>query len=77
MIIKELNLDIGFAVSVSVTDLCCRVYIPYSEDTSSSSSKFGEALVNTLVFLAIVVVMTIVLVVLYKYRCYKVQNYVY
>ena len=53
--------------------LCFRIYIPYDEKDSSSSQKLGQALVNTLVFLGIVVVMTIVLVVLYKYRFYKVN----
>jgi hypothetical protein len=50
---------------------CFRIYIPYDEKDSSSSSKLGQAVVNTLVFLGIVVVMTVILVVLYKYRCYK------
>lgn len=51
-----------------------RVYIPYKEDSGSSSSNFGKALVNALAFLSIVVVMTVVLVVMYKYRWYKVQK---
>jgi ABC-type Fe3+ transport system permease subunit len=51
------------------------IYIPYDEKDSSSSSKLGQAVVNTLVFLGIVVVMTVILVVLYKYRCYKVKSF--
>jgi presenilin 1 len=50
-----------------------RRYTPYNEQNSSSSgATFGGALLNVVIILGIVVGMTIVLLVLYKYRLYKV-----
>ena len=55
--------------------LCCSVYTPFNEDNASSGGQtFLFALLNALIVVAIVVVMTIVLVCLFKYRCYKVSK---
>lgn len=54
--------------------LCSPSYnIPFNEDSNSGGTNFVFGLVNALVFVAIVVVMTIVLVLLFKYRCYRVS----
>eukprot|EP00118_Oscarella_pearsei_P001568 m.7775 g.7775 ORF g.7775 m.7775 type:complete len:460 (+) comp19627_c0_seq2:304-1683(+) len=50
------------------------IYLPYDETDASGGSQFGEAIVNASVFIGIVVVMTVVLVILYKKRCYKVLH---
>lgn len=49
-------------------------YTPFNENESSGSGeKLGFALINVIIFLGIVIVMTVVLVILFKYRCYKVS----
>ncbi|KAJ8960229.1 hypothetical protein NQ318_003954 [Aromia moschata] len=48
------------------------IYTPFHEDTNESSTKAWMAAVNALILLAIIIVMTVLLIVLYKYRCYKV-----
>ncbi|XP_065882451.1 presenilin-1-like [Dysidea avara] len=49
------------------------LYTPFNENSSSGSGqKLGFALINVLIFLCIIIVMTVVLVVLFKYRCYKI-----
>jgi Ca2+/Na+ antiporter len=48
-------------------------YSPYHENNSESGGeRFGGALLNVIIIIGIIVVMTVFLVVLYKYRCYKV-----
>jgi hypothetical protein len=52
-----------------------RRYSPYHESSSTSdSTRFAGALLNVIIIIGIIVVMTIFLVVLYKYRCYKVRE---
>lgn len=47
-------------------------YSPYTESSGQDSgTRFGGALLNVIIIIGIIVVMTMVLVVLYKYRCYK------
>ena len=49
-------------------------YLPFDESQSSSGIQtFGFALINAAVFITIIVVMTVLLVCLFKYRCYKVH----
>eukprot|EP00004_Rigifila_ramosa_P014232 TRINITY_DN3215_c0_g1_i2.p1 TRINITY_DN3215_c0_g1~~TRINITY_DN3215_c0_g1_i2.p1 ORF type:complete len:141 (-),score=39.90 TRINITY_DN3215_c0_g1_i2:801-1193(-) len=42
-------------------------------DTQSTSQKLGGALLNALVFIAMIGGVTVVFVILYKYRCMKVS----
>jgi len=48
------------------------VYTPFHEDSPDTSTKVWNALANSLILMAVIVVMTVLLIVLYKYRCYKV-----
>lgn len=48
-----------------------RVYTPFHEESPDSSTKAWNAAANALILMAVIVFMTILLIVLYKYRCYK------
>lgn len=52
--------------------LFLRVYTPFHEKSSDVSTKVWNAVANSLILMAVIVVMTVLLIVLYKYRCYKV-----
>lgn len=51
----------------------CRIYTPFEHDDSATDvgSKLWMSLANAFILLGAVIVMTIFLIVLYKYRCYK------
>lgn len=48
------------------------VYTPFHEDSPDTSTKVWNALANSLILMAVIVVMTVLLIILYKYRCYKI-----
>jgi len=47
------------------------VYTPFHEDSPETGTKVWNAVANSLILMAVIVVMTTLLIVLYKYRCYK------
>ena len=49
------------------------IYLPFDENQSSNGLNFIVGLVNALVFVMIVLVMTTLLVILFKYKCYRVR----
>ncbi|PRP80684.1 hypothetical protein PROFUN_11643 [Planoprotostelium fungivorum] len=49
------------------------IYMVYAEtSTDSNAMKFGGAILNAILFVGMIVVVTVIFVVLYKYRCYKI-----
>lgn len=47
------------------------VYTPFHETSPEPSTKVLNAVANSLILISVVIVMTVILIALYKYRCYK------
>lgn len=50
-----------------------RLYTPFHETSPSFGDRFFDAVRNSLILLGVVVVLTVLLIILYKKRCYKVR----
>ncbi|CAH1791166.1 unnamed protein product, partial [Owenia fusiformis] len=47
------------------------IYTPFHEETTDTGTKVWQSIANAMILLGAIVVMTIFLILLYKYRCYK------
>lgn len=51
-----------------------RIYTPFNETSSDTFTKSWNAIANSLILITVVILMTTLLIVLYKNRYYKVKN---
>ena len=58
-----------------VFDIVARVYTPFHDgdkEDADTGTKVWQSVANALILLGVICVMTVVLLLLYKFRCYKV-----
>lgn len=65
-------LSLSFVTSYQDGGGATLIYTPFNEKTESSGTKLWMSIANASIFISVVIVMTVVLIVLYKYKCYRI-----
>ena len=73
IIILILNIEFIYEVFLNFKFFYSRIYTPFREDsTQSGGTKLWMSIANASIFICFVIVMTILLIVLYQYKCYDI-----
>ena len=69
--------NMGVSTVESNTNERCRLfyssYTPFTEDKPTNTQRILFSLANTFIFMGFVITATVILILLYKFKCYKVQ----
>ena len=65
-------ISLSFVKSYQESGGATLVYTPFNEDSQSNGTKLWMSIANAFIFISVVIVMTIVLLVLYKFKCYRI-----
>ncbi|TGZ56036.1 Presenilin [Temnothorax longispinosus] len=69
---EEEELKYGAAHVIKLFVPVSLVYTPFHEESPDMSTKVWQAFANSLILMSVIVFMTVILIILYKYRFYKV-----
>lgn len=64
--------SLSFVKSYQESGGATLVYTPFNEDQQSNGTKLWMSIANASIFISVVIVMTIVLIILYKFKCYRI-----
>lgn len=65
-------ISLSFVTSYQESGGATLVYTPFNEQSQSNTTKLWMSIANASIFISVVIVMTIVLIVLYKFKCYRI-----
>lgn len=65
-------LSLSFVTSYQDGGGATLLYTPFNEQTESNGTKLWMSIANASIFISVVIVMTVVLILLYKFKCYRI-----